>query len=355
MIDTDEVKISIILPVYNGEKFLAETLKSIVSQNFDKYELIIINDGSTDGSKKIIDYFAVRCKKIVVIDQSNSGICAARNKGLAISRGKYIMFCDHDDIFCENYLVTAYNSITEGNYDFVKFSCEEILLSQTKILRTNLCVLVEQEYRNDHVPDLILQYSDYNEYIWDGIYSKDLIYMAGGFDTKFLAGCEDIDLMLKLISLAKSCKTSRLIMYKHFIRNAFSTSRKFSLNTYDSLRDMYDKRIALAESRIAFINKCGITDSGKSLVNEYRNYENKKTEQFVYALLGMFSFVSCNLSFIQIRRAFSEIRSSKSVKDGIQKIRLYPITKYSFCTYLFKVHCYTLLTLFCIIKRRASK
>lgn len=355
MIETDEVKISIILPVYNGEKFLVETLKSIVSQRFDKYELIIINDGSTDGSKEIINHFAAYCKQIVVIDQSNFGICAARNKGLAISKGKYIMFCDHDDIFCENYLETAYNSITDGKYDFVKFGCEEILLSQTEILRTNVCALVEREYRDDSVPELILQYSDYNEYIWDGIYTKDLICSAGGFDTKFLAGCEDIDLMLKLISLAKSCKTSRLIMYKHFIRNAFSTSRKFSSNTYDSLREMYDKRIDLAESRIASINRIGAADSRKSLANEYRKYEKEKTEQFIYALLGMFSFVSCNLSFTQIRRSFAEIRNSKSVKDGVQKVRLYPITKYSLCAYLFKAHCNTLLTLSCIVKRRIFK
>lgn len=355
MEEIDEVKISIILPVYNGEKFLSETLNSIVSQNFDKYELIIINDGSTDRSKDIIDDFAARCNKIVVINQSNSGICAARNKGLAIAKGKYIMFCDHDDIYCENYLEKAYNTIIEGNFDFVKFGCEEILLSKTEILSTKVCVLVEQEYRNDNVINLILQYSDYNEYIWDGIYTKDLICGAGGFDTKFLAGCEDIDLMLRLISSAKSCKTSHSIMYKHFIRNAFSTSRRFSVNTYDSLKEMYKARITLAEDRIATINKIEPAGLNKKLTNKYRKYEKKKTEQFVYALLGMFSFVSCNLTFLQLRKEFSKIRNSSTVNIAAPMVRLNPITKQSFCAYLFKIRCYTLLALICIIKRGVSK
>lgn len=355
LVATAKIKISIILPVYNGEKFLSETLNSILSQTFKDYELIIVNDGSKDESEKIVEQYMDKYEQIRLINQNNLGICVARNKGISVARGDYLMFCDHDDIFCDGYLEAAYKTVTDGDFDFVKFSCEELYFTQNKLIRSNVCLLEEKEYRGANILELILQYTNYNEYIWDGIYSKKLIWRVGCFDTKFLAGCEDIDIMLKIISAASSCKTNRAIMYKHYIRNAFSTSRRYSMNTYLSIKEMYDKRIELVQSQIEKIMEEKNNSSSLHLVSDYKQYEKRKTEQFVYALLGMFSFTSCNLSFFQIRREFRYIRNTDKLKIGIEQVKIFPATKYSACTFMFKIRFYSMLALMSVLKRRVSK
>ena len=90
-------KISVIIPVYNVEKYLAECLTSVVNQTFKDIEIICINDGSTDNSPKILEEFAQKDRRIKIINQENQGMSCARNAGLAVATGEYITFVDSDD------------------------------------------------------------------------------------------------------------------------------------------------------------------------------------------------------------------------------------------------------------------
>ncbi len=92
------ITVSCLLPVYNGQAYLAESIQSILDQSLDDFELIIVNDGSTDGSDKIIDDYQKRDKRIRVLSQENAGIVAALNAGLAIARGTFTARMDADDI-----------------------------------------------------------------------------------------------------------------------------------------------------------------------------------------------------------------------------------------------------------------
>ena len=92
-----KVKISVIIPVYNVEKYLEECLNSVVNQTLKEIEIICVNDGSTDSSTEIIDRYANKYKNIKVINQKNAGLSAARNSGYKMSKGKYIYFLDSDD------------------------------------------------------------------------------------------------------------------------------------------------------------------------------------------------------------------------------------------------------------------
>lgn len=89
--------ISIILPVYNAEKYLNECIGSIVKQSYDNYELIIINDGSSDQSEKIIKEYTNNAK-VKYVRQTNSGVASARNAAISMAIGKYIIFVDADDV-----------------------------------------------------------------------------------------------------------------------------------------------------------------------------------------------------------------------------------------------------------------
>ncbi|MBO4989881.1 MAG: glycosyltransferase family 2 protein [Clostridia bacterium] len=99
---------SIVIPVYNGKETLGETVKSIVRQDFTDYELILVDDGSTDGTGELCDQFEKQYDFIKVIHQKNAYLGAARNRGLDEASGKYVYFLDADDLLCEGILQAAF-------------------------------------------------------------------------------------------------------------------------------------------------------------------------------------------------------------------------------------------------------
>lgn len=117
-----ECKISIIIPVYNAELYLEKCLNSLKEQTFSAFEVLCINDGSTDQSKKIIDSFAERDARFKLIEQENQGASAARNAGLKLAQGEYIMFLDSDDWYEPETCEKAYEAITSENADVALFS-----------------------------------------------------------------------------------------------------------------------------------------------------------------------------------------------------------------------------------------
>lgn len=123
-------KISIIIPIYNSEKFLIKCLDSLLKQSEEIYELILVNDGSTDSSSNIINQYAEKYKCIHIINQINSGVSVARNKGMDLATGDYIMFIDADDWVSNNiveqYLSTIKKTKSDcliGEWNEVKYNC----------------------------------------------------------------------------------------------------------------------------------------------------------------------------------------------------------------------------------------
>lgn len=113
------MRISVILPVYNEEKYIEKAISSVLSQSLDDFELIIVNDGSTDGTLDVINQFDD--ERIRVIDQLNQGPGASRNNALKIASGDYVMFLDGDDYFCQDALKIAYDEIASKNTDISIF------------------------------------------------------------------------------------------------------------------------------------------------------------------------------------------------------------------------------------------
>lgn len=113
----NEALISIIVPVYNVESFLARCVKSIQAQTYANFELILIDDGSTDTSGKICDGFASRDHRIRVMHKENSGPSIARNSGIDIARGEYILFVDSDDFIGPSHIENLMKAASEAGLD----------------------------------------------------------------------------------------------------------------------------------------------------------------------------------------------------------------------------------------------
>lgn len=123
----NEIGVSVIIPAYNVEKYLRETLESVVHQEYQNFEIILINDGSTDGTQKIIEEYKEKYPdKIIAFEQKNRGQSATRNRALEYVNGKYIAFVDADDILKKDYLKILYEACERENADiaiggYVKF------------------------------------------------------------------------------------------------------------------------------------------------------------------------------------------------------------------------------------------
>ena len=98
------VLLSIIIPIYNKSKYIAKCLSSIIRQSYGCFEIIIINDGSTDDSEDVIQKFQIMDERIKLYSYSNGGVSVARNRGISMAQGKYIMFIDADDWIESGYL-----------------------------------------------------------------------------------------------------------------------------------------------------------------------------------------------------------------------------------------------------------
>ncbi len=143
--------VSVIVPIYNIEDYLSYCLESIISQTYKDLEIILVDDGSTDGSGKICDVFAKKDNRIRVIHQENGGISYARNRGIREAIGEYILMPDGDDVLHPQMLEAVYSLITSGEYDFAMCFAEKVYeipnafhsiidLSNSSVISQNNCM-----------------------------------------------------------------------------------------------------------------------------------------------------------------------------------------------------------------------
>ena len=112
-------KVSVIVPVYNVEKYLDVCLDSLINQTFDDFEIICINDGSTDSCLNILRQYAKLDRRIKIFSQKNLGLSAARNAGMKQANGEYIVFVDSDDFLSPVALEKMHTNMSENDTDFM--------------------------------------------------------------------------------------------------------------------------------------------------------------------------------------------------------------------------------------------
>lgn len=128
-------KFSIIIPVYNVEKYLSKCIKNLLLQTYSNFEIILVDDGSPDNSPVLCDEYAKKDSRIKVIHQKNQGVSCARNNGIKIAKGEWILFCDSDDWLDVNTLEKAIIEINENQYDLIQFGFRYVYPSKEKIIK----------------------------------------------------------------------------------------------------------------------------------------------------------------------------------------------------------------------------
>ena len=193
-------EVSVIMPVYNKAEYLADGLQSVLAQTFRDFELLIINDGSTDDSLSVIKAFAQKDPRIVVFDVPNGGVSNARNWGLDHASGRYITFVDGDDCIHPMYLENLLNCISRSGADLV-ISAYEKFWDDSE--RRSVCTH-PQEPGLYALHDLMLDFASVQKstgiygYCWGKLLRADLL-TGVRFDPR-IALAEDFDLYIRIYS-----------------------------------------------------------------------------------------------------------------------------------------------------------
>lgn len=199
-------KISIIIPIYNTKDDIRKCILSIINQTYSNLEIICVDDGSFDGTEKIMDELAVSDSRIKLIHQKNAGESNARNTGLKMATGDYITFCDCDDwIDIDMYATLAYH-IEQYNCDMAAASWYKETELESQVI-TNHCEVLKAPFDRNQLLTYLYMRDSYRgfAYMWDKLYKKEVLYRADGsmilFDENLKLGGD----VLWLAEVALNC------------------------------------------------------------------------------------------------------------------------------------------------------
>ena len=283
-----EELISVIVPIYNVEDYLENTINSLINQTYEHIEIILVDDGSLDRCPIICDCYMEKDLRIRVIHKENGGLSDARNVGIKNASGKYITFIDSDDIIETDYIEYLYNLIIK--YDTEISICSHNIVNGKKIINEGKNYIEEKLDRVEALKRLLLN-RGYSVSACGKLYKKDLFK-----DICFPKGklCEDNGTIYKLIDKSDFIAYGNIPKYNYMIRNNSITTSKFNLrkmdlieltdemcgyvrNKYPELDECSSKREI--ESRFAILRQMVFSEYYKSLeIDEIIDYIKKRSK-----------------------------------------------------------------------------
>lgn len=270
--------LSIIIPIYNVAEWLHACIESIISQNLKSWELILIDDGSSDDCGRICDSYAAKDHRIITVHQENNGVSAARNKGLDIAQGRYITFVDSDD---EIGTTTTFEEnikfmVTNPDIDILQYP--HSFIKNDQIINNNV---VEGEIIDSAEILKALQNGRISGYIWDKIYKREL-FSKIHFTEKMAFG-EDTLCLINLSDSAKKIYISSKGRYDYYLRKDSATTRitpEMQIGYYRMKYTLFEK-IFLCNEISDIVKKNAYFTMLKALIDTriiYKNRINLKNE-----------------------------------------------------------------------------
>jgi len=329
--DKKEYGISVIMPCYNTEQYVEETLKSVLNQSFKDYEIICLNDGSTDGTLEILKRYQQSYPNIRVISSENHGSAYQRNTGVQCAQGKYIYYMDSDDLLKENCLETLYQYAEADNLDVVYFEADSFY--ETKE--------IEEAF-----PQFLTLYHRHKEY--DGIYDGRNLYiqMENAGDIKMSVGLqftrrqflqdnnikfgteryfEDNLYTVKVTLKAGKARCVRDNLYLRRVRaNSIMTTSENKTRFESYLEVVRGLMQILEEEKQDFVLQEAIYKRIRgTFINVYKDYLKvpEKEEFFgekgspLYLLTGMASFI--NIEEVDRKKVSEELKKTYAEKSEI--------------------------------------
>lgn len=297
----NEELISIIIPVYNSEKYLQRCIDSIKSQTYNNIEILLIDDGSTDNSLQICKENALKDSRIEAIHKKNTGVSDTRNVGIAKSKGKYISFIDSDDYIEKNYIKKLYNAIIDKDVAICQYK---------KVTNKNYEESLLISDKKDNIIDDILNDSVVGGYCWNKLYKREKI--VGLKFNKKIKIMEDLIFNLNYFKKVKRIGVVNEALYNYVIRNDSVVHRKEKFESFEA----YDIIIGILNE----------------LNNNKKYYYMKKYILDYYKRIIIDKSFNNNKYYLKVKKYEEEIDSE--YYNLQYKIRLYLIKKFKFIYYI---------------------
>jgi glycosyltransferase involved in cell wall biosynthesis len=296
------VIISIVVPIYNVAQYLPSCLNTILNQTFKNFELILVNDGSTDESGEICDKFSQQDNRINVIHKDNNGVSAARNTGIEQSKGKYLAFVDPDDHLEASMYEKLYQKAEATGAEIVVCPIRTInqinnTVSTSAIWTGYENILNKQDINNHIIPSIINNKPISLASSVNKLYKRELF---DAFNIRFeekKSHSEDMRLNYKLIQRIDSLAYIEEPLYKYFIRKRDSLTQVFRPNLLEYVRD--NKRLLLELCKSYNLEKYSLnvknhfTHVTLSYLNEVvlSHLDNKKKKRILSEIINDEEFI----------------------------------------------------------------
>lgn len=221
-----EQTVSVIVPVYNCKEYLPKCIESILNQTYPQIQLILVDDGSSDGSGEICDTFAAKDRRIQVIHQKNQGVSAARNAGLDAAAGEYLLFVDSDDQIAADTIETSLNGFVDDTIDVVVFGVTKIRERESS--QQPLPMEVGIYAKEEMLYGILKDYAGFGAgYPWNKVWRTGVFGGPAGiprFD-RDLYYFEDLEWVTRMLPQTQKANLLPEHLYQYYVRSDSATNR----------------------------------------------------------------------------------------------------------------------------------
>ena len=211
--------VSVIMPAYNSEKYIGKSIESVLAQDYEKFELIIVDDGSKDGTKSIVEQYAKNDIRIKLLEQANQGVSVARNKGLDTATGEYVAFLDSDDLWDADNLSVMVQA-TECTKSGLICAGFDIINADDTLETVNLV------YKDGELMDFVTSNSEIRFFFWIGsvIIRRDILEKYYIRFDEGIAIMEDIGFYIKIFAVTNLKAVPRVMAHYCKHENSATTA-----------------------------------------------------------------------------------------------------------------------------------
>lgn len=296
--------ISVIVPIYNVEKYLARCVDSIVNQTYKNLEIILVDDGSPDLCPQMCDDYAEKDSRIKVVHKKNGGLSDARNAGMAVAKGEYISFIDSDDYVSDDFFECLLDVMNKENSDIAE--CSVVKLYEDNRFDEFSDDLSVKTYDTQDAMSVLIAENPFHQHVWNKLYKTELVR-----DIPYAVGKLNEDEFWTYQVFGRANKVSKLnkTMYYYFQRNSSIMGVGYNIRRLDALEGKANRQKYIennfpelsTQAKIDLYGSCMF--AYQSVLKFLSGADKKKALSIIKKYKN-----NCNLSFDEIKLADKSAR-----------------------------------------------
>lgn len=296
--------ISVIIPIYNVEKYLARCVDSIVNQTYKNLEIILVDDGSPDRCPQMCDDYAEKDSRIKVVHKKNGGLSDARNAGIAVAKGEYISFIDSDDYVSDDFFECLLDVMNKENSDIAE--CSVVKLYEDNRFDEFSDDLSVKTYDTQDAMSALIAENPFHQHVWNKLYKTELVK-----DIPYAVGKLNEDEFWTYQVFGRADKVSKLnkTMYYYFQRNSSIMGVGYNIRRLDALEGKANRQKYIennfpelsTQAKIDLYGSCMF--AYQSVLKFMSGADKKKALSIIKKYKN-----NCNLSFDEIKLADKSAR-----------------------------------------------